>query len=82
MKVGDRVRHPIYGAGTVLHIEHGKKLGDSGWPKIRQSSIIRISNGLSHYEGTFQVAVKFDNGGPQGFAKGGGSHNSDHLTII
>ena|SRR5271154_2635855 len=81
MKVGLRVEHPVYGLGTVVGIEHGKKLGDGGWPKVRQSSIIRISNGASHYEGNFQVSVKFDNGGPQGFAKGG-SHDADLLTIV
>jgi hypothetical protein len=71
MIVGLRVEHPIHGLGTVVGIEHGKKLGDGGWPRTYQSSIIRISNGASHYEGNFNIFVKWDNGGPMGFAKGG-----------
>lgn len=81
MKIGDRVEHPVFGLGTVLHIEHGKKMGDSGWPKTYQSSIIRLSNGWSRYEGNFNVAVKFDKGGPQGFAKDS-PNDVDHLKVI
>lgn len=78
MKVGLRVEHPVYGLGTVVHIEHGKKVGDGGWPRIYQSSITRITNGASRYEGSFNVSVKFDNGGPMGFAKGA-SNDADLL---
>lgn len=81
MKVGDRVEHQVYGLGTVVNVEHGKKMGDGGWPKVYQSSIIRLTNGASRYEGTFNVAVKFDNGGPMGFAKDA-VNNVDHLVNI
>lgn len=80
MKVGLRVEHPVWGLGYVVGIEHGKKMGDSGWPKIYQSSIIKVSNGASHYDGNFNVFVKWDNGGPMGFAKGG-ANDADLIKV-
>lgn len=69
MKIGQRVKHPIYGEGTIIAIEDSIRLGDgSTWDKGSQSSIIRVTNGWSRYAGHLNVAVKFDNGGPQGFA--------------
>lgn len=68
MNVGQRVSHPEYGLGTVIAVLQGKQLGDGSWPAIFQSSIIKASNGYSRYEGNLNIAVRFDNGGPQGWA--------------
>lgn len=69
MKPGQRITHPIYGAGTILAVEDSIKMGDNNnWDRTYQSSICRVSNGQSRYDGNLNVAVKFDNGGPQGFA--------------
>lgn len=81
MKIGTRVKHETFGLGTVISIEHGKKLGDGGWPRLRQSSIVRISNGDSRYEGIQNLGVKFDTGGPQGWAKDA-NHNIKELETV
>jgi hypothetical protein len=68
-KPGMRVFHPVYGHGTVIAVENTIKMGDhNNWDKAYQSSIIRSTNGLSRYNGHLNIAVKFDDGGPQGFA--------------
>ena len=69
MKIGDRVNHKLYGMGTVISVEDSVKLGDNKtWPRESQSSITRSTNGWSRYTGRLNVGIKFDSGGPQGFA--------------
>jgi hypothetical protein len=66
---GARILHELYGAGTIIAVEESIKMGDhNSWDRTSQSSIIRSSNGASRYAGQINVAVKFDKGGPQGFA--------------
>lgn len=69
MKQGQRVSHPVHGLGTIVHVENEIKMGDNNtWDKQYQSSITKETNGVSRYTGHLNVAVRFDNGGPQGFA--------------
>src|SRR5271166_1371841 len=58
MKLGQRLSHEVYGLGTVIHFE------DS--PKVDINS--ESKNGVSRYSGSINIAVKFDTGGPLGWA--------------
>jgi hypothetical protein len=86
MNVGQRVSHPIYGAGTIIAVQE-KKLGDgkNGWPEAKQSSILPTSNGASNYLHLFpesiNISIKFDNGGPIGFATNA-TNNVKDLTLL
>jgi hypothetical protein len=71
MNLGQRITHPVYGDGTIISIEDSPKVGDNNtWDRLRQSSIIRMTNGWSRYSGNLNISIKFDRGGPQGFALG------------
>lgn len=67
MKIGQRVKHEVYGEGTIINVFEQKQTGDGGWPDISQSSIIKQTNGKSRYDGNLNITVKFDNGGPLGW---------------
>lgn len=68
MKVGQLVNHAVYGKGSVIAVFESKQLGDGGWPDLSQSSIIKTTNGKSRYDGNLNITVRFDNGGPMGWA--------------
>lgn len=69
MKLGQRVTHLVYGPGTIIAVEDAPKMGDNNtWDRAHQSSIVKTTNGVSKYSGHLNIAVRFDNGGPQGFA--------------
>ena len=69
MKIGQRVKHPTYGEGTIIAIEDTIRLGDGKtWPRESQSSITRSTNGWSRYSGYLNAGIKFDKGGPQGWS--------------
>jgi len=59
MNIGQRVTHPIYGPGTVLVVYNEVP---------NQSTEGEISNAWSRYSGALNLMVKFDNGGPMGWA--------------
>ena len=82
-KTGIRVIHPVYGKGTVVNVSDEKALGDSshGWPEVRVGDHI-WANGASRYKGRLNVAVKFDGGGPMGFAENSSNDVKDLTSEI
>jgi hypothetical protein len=82
MRPGLRVKHGVYGLGTIINVEDSVKMGDANnWPKTYQSSINPVTNGSSRYTGALNIAVKFDTGGPMGWA-GNASNNIEELEVI
>jgi hypothetical protein len=82
MNPGSRITHPIYGAGIILAVEDTIKMGDNNnWDKSRQSSITRTTNGESRYSGSLNMVVKFDAGGPMGWANNA-SNDVRELSVI
>jgi hypothetical protein len=57
-------------------------MGDNNnWDKSRQSSITRTTNGESRYSGSLNMVVKFDAGGPMGWANNA-SNDVRELSVI
>ena len=56
--VESRVKHPVYGEGVVLSVSN--KPSSVTYPSK--------SNGRTRYKGNLNLGVRFDNGGPQGWA--------------
>lgn len=59
MKVGQRVKHAVYGEGTIINVFDTKTVAYGEEPN---------TVGPPRYEGNLNVAVQFDNGGPMGWA--------------
>jgi hypothetical protein len=59
VNIGQRVTHPVYGPGTVISVS-----GGSNWIVFEEEG----SNGWSRYSGALNLGIKFDNGGPMGWA--------------
>lgn len=83
MTLGDRVRHPIFGFGTIIHVAQRSEYDGRQYPNYNGGSHGQSipSNGESRYKGTPNLGVKFDNGGPVGFAQDA-SNNIKDLTVV
>ena len=79
MIVGSRVQHKVYGLGTVTHVVSEPSRVDrkiNSMTPIQNENLKEPGNWHRHSNGrsrngrnsSLNVAVKFDNGGPVGFA--------------
>jgi hypothetical protein len=73
MNPGQRVKHEIYGLGTIIAVDEGQETDGV------QANI--TGNGWSRYTGAVNISVKFDIGGPQGWAYHA-SNNIKDLRVV
>ena len=72
MNQGSRITHPVFGLGTILSVERKGEFDNRSYGE----------NGVSHYDRNLNVAVKFDNGGPMGFAAGSSNDANELKELV
>ncbi len=71
MNLGSHVSHPVFGQGTIVFVARKSEFDNRSYGE----------NGASRYDHNLNVGVKFDNGGPMGFAANS-SNDVAQLTEI
>ena len=72
MNLGSRVSHPVFGSGTIVFVARKSEFDNRSYGE----------NGVSRYDRNLNVGVKFDNGGPMGFAANSSNDVADLKELI